>query len=522
MDGIGGPEPFLVLSLRALGRELLLLGAIEVVEGPRHQIARPELLRCAERLEQPPAHDLKALLSSSGPPGGLDAPHDVAQPLQGSAAPLATHLHVVRPGVGRAGGVRGGQADHQQALLGHSGRLGERLGEGEVGLKATAGQVTGIVELAGIGHPLVDQDQAGAVLVHQLAQHVARAGGPLVVGAHPLIGSAAPQLPGQLAPQGAHQRTVGLTDRVAGRQLEPDQDDSAHGRQRCIAARLLEHALDAGQVGGRDAGEEVIERQHGVGLAAAKVGLELHHRVAALSAEPAHPVHQHLLEALGQVGALEESHRVAVLVRALALVHLPQVGGELGLLKAPAGHVGMGGDDLAPGLESAVDLALDGRARATPPFAARLLLIHQPPQLLLHPPHLVGLGGRDGGQEALGRVQGAVGVVAGKGLLVRPAVAHLAQLAHQAALGVAQRQPKDLVPLIPHETQDERRVQMGQLGVLWPLQVVGPTGGSVGNPVGAVLGAHLALDKGQQPLAEQVQRLADAFVVGDGHTSLLA
>ena len=60
-------------------------------------------------------------------------------------------------------------------------RLGQRLGEGELRLEAAGRQVALVVQLARIGHPLVDQDQARAVVVEQLAQHVAGAGRLLVV-----------------------------------------------------------------------------------------------------------------------------------------------------------------------------------------------------------------------------------------------------------------------------------------------------------------------------------------------------
>ena len=52
-------------------------------------------------------------------------------------------------------------------------------------------------------------------------------------------------------------------------------------------------------------------------------------------------------------------------------------------------------------------------------------------QLHLHLLDLVGLRRGDGRQQARGGVEGAIGVVAGERLLVRPAVAHIAQFADQ-------------------------------------------------------------------------------------------
>ena len=114
---------------------------------------------------------------------------------------------------------------------------------------------------------------------------------------------------------------------------------------------------------GRGAGEQVVKRQHRVRLAAAEVGLELHHRVAALAGEALHRAYQHPFQALGEIGAAEELDRVPVLVGALAEMHLPEVGGELGLLVAAAGHILVRRDHLTPGLEVARRRALDGGRR---------------------------------------------------------------------------------------------------------------------------------------------------------------
>ncbi len=77
-------------------------------------------------------------------------------------------------------------------------------------LEAACRQIALVVKLARVGHPFVDQDQAGPVVVHQLAQYVARAGGALVIGADSLEGRLAAELPGQLAPQRADDRAVRL------------------------------------------------------------------------------------------------------------------------------------------------------------------------------------------------------------------------------------------------------------------------------------------------------------------------
>ena len=337
-------------------------------------------------------------------------------------------------------------------------RLGERLDEREVSLEAPSRQVALIVKLSRVGHPLVDQNQAWSVRVHQLAQHVARAGGPLVVGLDALegfLGLLGPtggeaELPRQLAPQRAHHRAVGLGHRVARRDLVAHQHD-ALDRRELGDLGLLQHRVDAEQLAGGGPGEEVVEREHGVGLAAAEVGLELHHRVAAVAGEPAHRADQQALQALGEIGAAEELDRLPVLVRPLAQVHLPEVRRELGLLVAATRHVPVRADHLPPGLEVGRGLALDGGPGALPLLAAHLLVEAQAQQLHLHLLDLVRLRCRDGGQEPAGRVEGAVGVVGGEGLLVRPAVAHVAQLAHERPLGLAERLAEHVVPRLPHQ-----------------------------------------------------------------------
>ena len=95
----------------------------------------------------------------------------------------------------------------------------------------------------------------------------------------------------------------------------------------------------------------MVQRQHRVSLAAAEVGLQLHHRVASASGETLHGADQHLPQAGGQIGAAKELRRVAILVRSLAEEHLPQIGGELRLLIASAGHVLVRGHYVAPRLQ---------------------------------------------------------------------------------------------------------------------------------------------------------------------------
>jgi len=76
--------------------------------------------------------------------------------------------------------------------------------------KPPAGEVALVVQLSSVGHPLVDQHEAGAIFLEQLAQDVPGAGGLLVVLLDAGIGLLAAELPRQLAPEGSHHGTVGL------------------------------------------------------------------------------------------------------------------------------------------------------------------------------------------------------------------------------------------------------------------------------------------------------------------------
>src|SRR3712207_2827961 len=84
----------------------------------------------------------------------------------------------------------------------------------------------------------------------------------------------AQELPGQLAPDGVDLAAIGLAVGAAGREGRADQDGPSHLRG-LRDAGPLEHRLDAGQLAGAGAAEEVEEGQHAVRLATAEVGLEL-------------------------------------------------------------------------------------------------------------------------------------------------------------------------------------------------------------------------------------------------------
>ena len=191
----------------------------------------------------------------------------------------------------------------------------------------------------------------------------------------------------------------------------------------------------------------------------------------------------------------KNSTGIAVLVRALAEVDLPEVGGELGLLVAAAGHVLVGGDDLAPGLQAAGGRDLDGGAGGLALLAAHLLVEAEPQQFHLHLFDLVGLGRRDGGEQAAGGVERAVGVVAGEGFLVGPPVAMVAEFADEAAFGGPERLAEDVVPGFPHDLEQGRDVQRRGSACGRSDAVVAEVAGGLGRGLILVLAPELALDE---------------------------
>src|SRR5216684_2894492 len=140
---------------------------------------------------------------------------------------------------------------------------------------------------------------------------------------------------------------------------------------------------------------------------------------------------------------------------------LPEIGGELCLLVAPARYIGMRRDDLAPRLERAARRRLDQRAARFSLLAAYLLVEREPPKLHLHLADFVGLCRRDGGEQPCYRVECAVSVVARERLLVRPLVPKVAQFLHQRAFGAAECPAEDVVPRIPHQLEQRRHVPLG-------------------------------------------------------------
>ena len=378
--------------------------------------------RIGERLEKASPHNLETFLGTGRPPGRVDTPNDVPQPIEGLPPAVPTDLDVIRLGVGGPGRVRGWQADHEQAVVGEFGRFREYLGKTELGLEAAGGEVALVMQLASVGHPLVDEDQAVAVFIEEFQQCIAWTRRLFVVGRDARERLLATQLPRQLAPKCSYDRAIRFGDRVPRGNLVPHQHDPARRRQ-LLGLRFLQHGGDPVQLSGGRPGEQVIQRQHGVGLTAAEVRLELNDRVSASAREAADGPHQQPLQAFRQIRAPEELDGVSILVCAFTQMHLPEIGGELGLLVAPARDVPVGGDDFPPWLQAGRGGAVNRRSRLLAPFSARLFVEAYPQQFQLALLELFGLRRGDRGKESAHRIQRAIGVIAGKTLLVCPLVA---------------------------------------------------------------------------------------------------
>ena len=262
----------------------------------------------------------------------------------------------------------------------------------------------------------------------------------------------------------------------------------------------------------------MIQRQHRVRFTATKIGLQLHHRVAALAGQALHAAHQQPLQAFRQKRAPKKLHRFAVFIAAFAQMHLPQVSGKLGLLVTSARHVGMRRNHLAPRFKHAGRCGLDQRAARLALFATHLLIHRQPAQFRLDAVDLVGLRRGDSRKQTRHRVERAVGVVAAKWLLVRPFVALITQLLHQTALGTPQRFAEDCVPRIPHYLEQCRHIPLSD--GLFAIQAVF-TEKNQRLTVRLVLISRLelALDIGAEAGLQQIHRLAHTLVIGNCHGS---
>src|SRR5690606_37332139 len=234
-----------------------------------------------QRFEQAPANDLETFLGTRRPPRGFHATDRIAEPIQCLAPTAPANLDVISLGVWRSRSVRCRQTDDQKTVLRQLCRLRQRLSKGEMSLEAAGREIALVMQLTRIGDPLVDQDERRSVLVEQIAQDITGARRLLVVRPNAVVGRSAAKLPSELAPQRVNESAVFLLNRVAGRDLVPDQNNPPD-RGKLSDSGLLHDTLDAEQFAWGRTGEQMVQCQHRVRLAATEVGLELDHRVAAV------------------------------------------------------------------------------------------------------------------------------------------------------------------------------------------------------------------------------------------------
>ena len=240
-------------------------------------------------------------------------------------------------------------------------------------------------------------------------------------------------MPGDLTPNRPNNGPVILCARVAGGDLRSNKDGTSNLGRR-LASSLLQNLLNAGEVSRGRTGEEMVKRQHAVGLTTTEVRLQLNHRVPPLPVDTTHAATKKLLQPLGDEGTAEEICGVLVLRYCLPQVHLPKISRKLRLLVVSTGYVWMRGDDFAPRFKTTCGVPIGDKLTH---LATSLFLVFQTEQRHLLLFQLLFLGSRDSGEQSANAVQSPVGIIRGEGRLMRPAVAHLPQFADQRPFGLA-------------------------------------------------------------------------------------
>ena len=99
MNGISRLKTFFVISLPAFRWEFLLLGPVQVIKGPGHNIPVYKLRLLHQGLKEAPPPNFKALLGTGWPPAGFHPADDITPTLKGFPPPLPPPRHH-RPGYG--------------------------------------------------------------------------------------------------------------------------------------------------------------------------------------------------------------------------------------------------------------------------------------------------------------------------------------------------------------------------------------------------------------------------------------
>ena len=98
-----------------------------------------------------------------------------------------------------------------------------------------------------------------------------------------------------------------------------------------------------------------------------------------------------------------------------------------------------------------------------------------------------------------------------------PVVSVVAQLADEVALGPPEDRTEHVVPRLPHQLEKRRDVPVGRRLVAdqWVVNELPQRGGV--DPLRLDRRLDLAVDEGAEPRLEQLERLADPFVIGCRH-----
>ena len=301
------------------------------------------------------------------------------------------------------------------------------------------------------------------MILNQYPERVARAGARPVILSDQVISLTAPELPSEFAPQSVHLSAIRFDMRRPGLEVGADEGGAGHVEPAEVGASRCgdEFLYLLGELLGRGAGEQVVKRQHGVGLAATEVRLQVHHwACVGVAAEAPQSPRQQIVQALGEVGAGEELHRVVVLgTGRLPGVHQVQVGCELRGCELAAGDVVVRSNHFAPRFQARP--RLEGHLGPVG-LLTGLRLVDSALQVCAQFAHVCCRVGRPRRLEKpLDGVEGTDGVVGAERLVVRPPVAGLAQLGSEALLRPGQHF-LELVTAFGDGTQLHLNVLLGQ------------------------------------------------------------
>ena len=236
MDGIGGRQLVAVVGLACLGGELVLVERIHLLEGADDGVAMGPGLITWDRLKQAATHNLKAFVWTGRAPLRCNALQHIAQALQRFLTIRAPYF---------VGALWHG--DQQQGIGHLLGGFSERLREGDLRVVGAGRQVVFADKIAGVGHPLVDQHQAGSALPEEFSDIPGTGGDAFAVAVgHDGVTRWATQLVSQLTPEGVHHSAVGLGGGFRCTECRSHQNGSV-GFGDALDAHLGAHLFEAGE-----------------------------------------------------------------------------------------------------------------------------------------------------------------------------------------------------------------------------------------------------------------------------------